>query len=95
MVITPFPSNKYDPVHPSAFAISSTILLFISIRSFSYADIVAFLVQRSSASCSYDIPAAFLISLILVNYKFDSESPMALVLVGQSELWEQQFHMTG
>lgn len=25
----------------------------------------------------------------LLNYKFDSMSPMALVLVGQTELWEK------
>ena len=27
----------------------------------------------------------------LLNYRFDSESPMALVLVGQTELWEAAF----
>lgn len=42
----------------------------MSIWSFSYADIVAFLVHRISASCSCDIPAAFLISLILVPIVF-------------------------
>lgn len=26
----------------------------------------------------------------LLNYRFDSESPMALVLVGQTELWEDK-----
>jgi type II secretory pathway predicted ATPase ExeA len=25
----------------------------------------------------------------LLNYKMDAESPMALILVGQSELWEK------
>lgn len=29
----------------------------------------------------------------LLNYKFDSESPMALVLVGQSELWEDKLRL--
>ncbi len=29
----------------------------------------------------------------LLNYKFDSESPMALVLVGQTELWENKLKM--
>ena len=42
----------------------------MSIWSFSYADIVAFLVHRISASCSCDIPTAFLISLILVPIVF-------------------------
>ncbi len=26
----------------------------------------------------------------LLNYQFDSTSPMSLVLVGQTELWEQK-----
>ncbi len=29
----------------------------------------------------------------LLNYKFDSESPLALVLVGQTELWESKLKM--
>ena len=29
----------------------------------------------------------------LLNYRFDSESPMALVLVGQSELWEDKLRL--
>lgn len=29
----------------------------------------------------------------LLNYKFDSESPMAMVLVGQSELWEDKLRL--
>lgn len=29
----------------------------------------------------------------LLNYKFDSESPMARVLVGQSELWEDKLRL--
>jgi type II secretory pathway predicted ATPase ExeA len=29
----------------------------------------------------------------MLNYKFDSESPMALVLVGQTELWEQKLRL--
>lgn len=29
----------------------------------------------------------------LLNYRFDSESPMALVLVGQSELWEEKLRL--
>ena len=29
----------------------------------------------------------------LLNYKFDSSSPMSLVLVGQTELWDQQLRL--
>jgi general secretion pathway protein A len=29
----------------------------------------------------------------LLNYRFDSESPMALVLVGQTELWEDKLRL--
>lgn len=29
----------------------------------------------------------------LLNYKFDSESPMSLVLVGQTELWDQKLRL--
>lgn len=29
----------------------------------------------------------------LLNYKFDSMSPMALILVGQSELWDDKLHL--
>ena len=29
----------------------------------------------------------------LLNYNFDSESPMALILVGQKELWEQKLRL--
>ena len=29
----------------------------------------------------------------LLNYKFDSSSPMSLVLVGQTELWEQKLRL--
>lgn len=50
--------------------IGKTLRFLMSIWSFSYADIVAFLVHRISASCSCDIPAAFLISLILVPIVF-------------------------
>ena len=31
----------------------------------------------------------------LLNYKFDSESPMSLVLVGQTELWDQKLRRRG
>ena len=29
----------------------------------------------------------------LLNYRFDSTSPMSLVLVGQTELWEQKLKL--
>ena len=29
----------------------------------------------------------------LLNYRFDFESPMALVLVGQTELWEDKLRL--
>ena len=29
----------------------------------------------------------------MLNYRFDSESPMALILVGQTELWEQKLRL--
>ena len=29
----------------------------------------------------------------LLNYRFDSESPMALILVGQTELWDQKLRL--
>lgn len=29
----------------------------------------------------------------LLNYRFDSESPMSLILVGQTELWEQKLRL--
>ena len=29
----------------------------------------------------------------MLNYKFDSESPMALVLVGQTELWTKSLNL--
>ena len=29
----------------------------------------------------------------LLNYRFDSESPMALVLVGQTELWNNKLKL--
>ena len=29
----------------------------------------------------------------MLNYRYDSESPMGLILVGQTELWEQKLRL--
>ena len=30
---------------------------------------------------------------VLLNYRFDSASPMSLILVGQTELWDQKLRL--
>ncbi|MFZ2691556.1 MAG: hypothetical protein WAX60_19610, partial [Blautia wexlerae] len=60
-------------------------------KRFVFVKILAIIIPENGAKVSKI--KCFQFAQQTLNYRFDSESPMALVLVGQSELWEDKLRL--